>query len=123
MGVSKFNSLQAWILSPHLFAAYTLGPVPTGYSSYGSPGADSASDLCYCNTVGYSIFSACAACQGDTYVPCGCILAASQLSVAYCKYLSLAGQHGLPTARRFFLLLREFLVAPESIRYDIIIGL
>ena len=38
-------------------------------------------------------------------------------------YLSLAGRYGLPTARRLFPLLREFIAASESIGFDIVIGL
>ena len=47
----------------------------------------------------------------------------STLGGLYMIYLSLAGRYGLPTARRLFPLLREFIAASESIGFDIIIGL
>jgi len=69
-----FNSLSQ---SPCTVAAYlmatcdngvfTLGPEPSGYPYYG-PGGTAATDLCYCNTVSYSLISACGACQGDTWI-------------------------------------------------------
>jgi len=71
-----FNSLSQdpCIVTAYMMAtcdngAYTLGPPVSGYSEYGAPGGSSASDLCYCNTVGYSLWSACAACQGYTWMP------------------------------------------------------
>jgi hypothetical protein len=47
-------------------ADFNVSSLPPG-SSYGSPGSSEAANLCYCNTVGYSLVSACAACQGGGY--------------------------------------------------------
>ncbi|KAF8465590.1 hypothetical protein DFH94DRAFT_354245 [Russula ochroleuca] len=46
---------------------YTLSPLAPGYVYYGPYGVADA-DLCYCNTVGYSLFSACGACQGQEWI-------------------------------------------------------
>jgi hypothetical protein len=70
---------------------YTLLPLSPGYVYYG-PWGDADADLCYCNTVGYSIFSACGACQGQEWITCGhyIFLTFGGLS----SYLSLAGRNG-----------------------------
>ncbi|KAH9991387.1 hypothetical protein BJV77DRAFT_539475 [Russula vinacea] len=46
-------------LSPLLPGSVYYGPYRTG---------DADTDLCYCNTVGYSLFSACGACQGHQWI-------------------------------------------------------
>jgi hypothetical protein len=47
------------------------------------PGSILGADVCYCNTVGYSLFSACAACQGGVDVACVYILSFSTPALAY----------------------------------------
>ncbi|KAF8465588.1 hypothetical protein DFH94DRAFT_848610 [Russula ochroleuca] len=54
---------------------YTFYLLPQGYSYSGPDGFD-ASNLCYCNTVAYSLFSACGACQGQEWITCGHYLVA-----------------------------------------------
>ena len=51
------------------FAAFTIDTLRPGYESYylGPSGID-ASDLCKCNTVTYSLISACGACQGANWL-------------------------------------------------------
>ena len=54
-------------------AAWTFEPLPTGYQ-YGAPDEDWRTDLCMCNTVLYSLVSACDACQGEKWSMYGPIL-------------------------------------------------
>ena len=49
------------------FAAYDLIPLPSGYHYEGPSGIDN-SDLCKCNTVRYSLISACGGCQGERWI-------------------------------------------------------
>lgn len=54
-----------------LFAAYTISPLHLGEAYYG-PNGDNDLNSCMCTTVIYSLFSACAGCQGGnwiTYIP------------------------------------------------------
>jgi hypothetical protein len=70
-----------------LLEDYTLIPLPPGYSYFGPDGP--ANDiLCYCNTVEYSLISACAACQGEEWIMCGYIVSSSQLRTAYVSVIS-----------------------------------
>jgi hypothetical protein len=69
LGVSCLRVRDFKLLS-HLFAEYSLKSLPTGYKYTGAYGNADA-DLCYCNTVAYSLFSACGACQGQEWVVCG----------------------------------------------------
>jgi hypothetical protein len=51
------------------FAAFTIAPLmPGGNHSYTGPSGPDDSDLCKCNTVAYSLISACDACQGSTWI-------------------------------------------------------
>ena len=49
------------------FVAFTVDPLQPGYSYPGPNGTDN-SDLCKCSTVGYSLISACAGCQGEHWI-------------------------------------------------------
>ncbi|KAH9976938.1 hypothetical protein BJV77DRAFT_573141 [Russula vinacea] len=49
------------------FIGYAFDLLPQGYS-YSGPDSYDASNLCYCNTVSYSLFSACGACQGQKWI-------------------------------------------------------
>jgi hypothetical protein len=49
------------------FVAFTIDALPPGYMYYGPNGADD-SNLCKCNTVAYSLMSACGGCQGAEWV-------------------------------------------------------
>ena len=49
-----------------LFAAFTINALRPGYSYTGPSGVDN-SNLCKCNTVTYSLISACDACQGEAW--------------------------------------------------------
>ena len=53
------------------FSAATLLPLPAGYS-YGGPSGPDDADLCECNTVVYSLISACDACQGEKWFTYDC---------------------------------------------------
>ena len=49
---------------------FTVPPLLTGDSYTGPTGPGDAADLCKCNTVVYSLMSACDACQGGKWFPC-----------------------------------------------------
>ncbi|KAH9984286.1 hypothetical protein BJV77DRAFT_200294 [Russula vinacea] len=70
----SFNSLDqdpclvaATMLGTCTGGSFTIGPLPPGYSYLGPSSAD-GSNLCFCNTVEYSLTSACGGCQGRTWV-------------------------------------------------------
>src|SRR5258708_822852 len=46
-----------------IFPAYTIDPLSPG-DHYLGPSAEAAYNLCKCSTIGYSLISACGACQG-----------------------------------------------------------
>jgi hypothetical protein len=48
------------------FAAFTVPALPPGYE-YSGPDVPDGTDLCECNTVVYSLLSACDACQGSDW--------------------------------------------------------
>jgi hypothetical protein len=75
----------------YLFAEYTLPALLPGYI-YRGANEIAAADLCLCNTVGYSLFSACGACQAEEWMPCGFI--ASLLNPWRLMCLSSAGLNG-----------------------------
>ena len=52
------------ILSP--FVAFTVDPLPAGYE-YSGPNVLDGDDLCKCNTVTYSLLSACGKCQSGLF--------------------------------------------------------
>ncbi|KAN0119078.1 hypothetical protein V8E52_004525 [Russula decolorans] len=56
-------TVAANMLATCYSGSYTLAPLPSGYA-YGGPTHDS-SNKCQCSTVGYSLASACAVCQGQ----------------------------------------------------------
>ena len=51
------------------FAEYTVFQLQPGWVYFGPSGIDNA-NLCECSTVGYSLYSACGACQGQEWVTC-----------------------------------------------------
>ena len=53
-------------------AVWTFEPLPTGYH-YGGPNDYWRTDLCMCNSILYSLVSACDACQGDPWSTYGSI--------------------------------------------------
>lgn len=103
----------------HLSAEYTVPQLPQGHS-YGLPYTSATSNLCYCNTVAYSLFGACDACQGEGWFEYGYI--ASPLNSRWLMYLSLAGRNGMPTAQLLCLPRRQFFGIAQSIAFDILIG-
>lgn len=56
--------------------AFTIEALPSGYF-YGGPNDTDHSNLCECNTVTYSLISACAACQGAGWI--------SYVSLCHCQ--------------------------------------
>ena len=104
----------------YLFEGFTMGPIGPGWV-YGGVDANST-DSCHCNTISYSLTSACAACQNATWIQCGYIVSSSQLPAAYVSFL--AGRTGYITAQSICLPRRESLLATEKfIVFDIVIGL
>ena len=91
----------------------TLVPLPTGYV-YEGPGRDS-STMCACSTIGYSLLSACVACQEQTPSKCDHIMPSSQFPGAYRSVLPLAGLHIRTTARLFHLLHSEIPLVAENL--------
>ena len=69
-GVSYISCSCVLALWSYVFADYYLGSLPPGDVYYGANG-NSGANLCYCNTVTYSLFSACGACQGQKWIKCG----------------------------------------------------
>ena len=53
----------------YVFAEYTVFQLQSGWVYFGPSGIDNA-NLCECSTVGYSLYSACGACQVDQWVTC-----------------------------------------------------
>ena len=49
-------------------AAFTINPLPLGYSYSGPSGGIDDSNMCKCNTVSYSLLSACDPCQGSDWM-------------------------------------------------------
>ena len=95
-------SLECTRIPSHLlFAAYTVDPLPPGNWTYRPP---IHSGLCKCNTVAYSLFSACSACQDGQWDKCESLYA---LKPSFMHLLS-GGLYIQPTAQRFCLLLRRF---------------
>jgi len=94
-------------------AAYNLAPLPGGYVYLG-PGQ---SNPCQCSTVGYSLISACAACQNRDQLECDHIMS-SQSSWAYRTIfsLSLGGLYMWPTAH--LLLFHSEFRGREPITFD-----
>ncbi|KAH9991392.1 hypothetical protein BJV77DRAFT_539661 [Russula vinacea] len=69
-----FNSLgqspctvTAYMMATCNGGKYRFPSLSPGYLYYGPEGADD-SNLCYCNSVAYSLFSACGACQGEGWI-------------------------------------------------------
>ncbi|KAI9462907.1 hypothetical protein BJY52DRAFT_1255950 [Lactarius psammicola] len=63
----KLNDTPFWVLSlidPHIYTVFAIAPLPQG-SLYRGPDAGRG-NLCVCNTVVYSLVSACGACQGSS---------------------------------------------------------
>lgn len=67
VGVFIFLLWTAFVISSHHFSAFDVGSLPSGYVYTGPDGSDN-NDTCKCNTVTYSLLSACAACQGEGWV-------------------------------------------------------
>ncbi len=84
-------------------AAFTVDPLMTG-EEYAGPTLLGGADICKCNTVFYSLMSACGACQNAFWIE----YALSRLFIPYFIYLLIVGLHGQRTAQRFRPLGREF---------------
>ncbi|KAI0295644.1 hypothetical protein B0F90DRAFT_1750047 [Multifurca ochricompacta] len=71
----SFNSLgqnpctiAAYLMGTCHGGAFTVPPLQPGNSYPGPSGIDNG-DLCRCNTITYSLLSACDACQGENWTP------------------------------------------------------
>jgi len=69
-----FNSLNqnactvaAYLMSTCNMGSFTINSLLPGYSYTGPSGVDD-SNLCKCNTIAYSLISACDACQSETWI-------------------------------------------------------
>ena len=61
-------------MGPYTPTGFAIAPVPQGKSYRGPDGGES--DPCECNTVVYSLVSACGACQGASWIQYGLSLSA-----------------------------------------------
>lgn len=90
-------------------AEFTVPPLPPGYK-YAGPSSFDGSNLCKCNTIVYSLLSACGACQGEswfTYDP-------SYLSKSSLMYLPSGGRDSQSTAQGLSLLPCAFPIAAKK---------
>ncbi|KAH9992122.1 hypothetical protein BJV77DRAFT_453168 [Russula vinacea] len=67
-GLKYFNCSHVRASWSYLSAEYTLPALLPGFI-YRGANEIAAADLCLCNTVGYSLFSACGACQAEEWMP------------------------------------------------------
>jgi len=58
---------EKWRLISCMYVAWTIDPLQQGYHYSGPRGIDDG-NLCLCNTVVYSLLSACDACQSETWI-------------------------------------------------------
>src|SRR5260221_7513478 len=84
------SRLRVWALWTYLYAAYTLAPLASGYV-YPGP-SQVYSSQCECSTIGYSLISACDACQGQNPFECDHICFFSNFSSSWIHPF-LAGLH------------------------------
>jgi len=62
-------AVAAYLESTCWQGSFTVPPLPSGYEYTGPNGTTADdNDLCKCNTVTYSLISACGACQGEPWV-------------------------------------------------------
>ncbi|KAI0297400.1 hypothetical protein BC826DRAFT_165519 [Russula brevipes] len=61
-------TVAAYLLSTCHGGSFTLDPLQPGHPYSGPSGVDNG-DLCKCNTVTYSLLSACDACQQEAWIP------------------------------------------------------
>jgi hypothetical protein len=104
-----FLCLHVQALWPHLFAEFDFNALPPGHVYGGPQGGSQNTNLCLCSTVGYSLYSACAACQRKNGLRAAALC--PLLNCWWLTYMSIAGQNGRPTVQRPCLPDREFLVA------------
>ena len=74
-GSKLFARLFYFVLEPAVnlyyllsFSAYTVPSLQPGYHYIGPTGGAQAGDLCVCNTITYSLMSACDGCQGSDWI-------------------------------------------------------
>jgi hypothetical protein len=96
------------------FSAFTIKELAPGYH-YTGPGRYDDTDLCKCNTVTYSLLSACVACQGEEWISYGIPFVVVFKSLGL-MYLTLGGRNICTTAQRFCLPRREFPVTAETFK-------
>lgn len=60
-------TVAAYLMSTCNGGSFTINPLAPGYH-YTGPGGYDDTDLCKCNTVTYSLLSACIACQGEEWI-------------------------------------------------------
>ncbi len=100
-------------------AAFTVSTLPWGYEYSGPDGSSGDdSDLCKCNTVTYSLLSACDLCQGEWFISYDLL----RLCRSSFMYLPSGGLNGWPTAVQPSLLRRELRQSAEGTGIDGVIG-
>ncbi len=67
-GCELFSCLYARDCGLIFTAAYSIAPLPLGYS-YGGPDSGYSNE-CICSTIGYSLLGACGVCQGEESLEC-----------------------------------------------------
>jgi len=94
-------------------SAFTIKELAPGYHYTGPSGYDD-SDMCKCNTVTYSLLSACVACQGEEWItyeiPFVVLFKSLEL-----RYLTSDGRNIYTTAQKFCPPRRELPVAAENL--------
>jgi len=61
-------TVAAYMLSTCSGGSFTVDPLANSSYSYPGPTGSNDADLCLCNTITYSLLSACDACQGSEWV-------------------------------------------------------
>ena len=71
-GCEPSSLLRPFVFEPCLnsFSAFTINSLDPGYH-YTGPSEYDDTDMCSCNTVTYSLLSACVACQGEEWISYG----------------------------------------------------
>jgi hypothetical protein len=96
-----------------LLAAFTINSLLPGYSYTGPSGVDD-SNLCKCNTVAYSLISACDACQSSTWITYVSSSSPPQSPSVYSIRLPLGGLSIRTIVQKLCLPRSEFLVEATS---------
>jgi len=109
VSVHRFVLKRSIAVSSH--AAFTINSLLPGYSYTGPSGVDD-SNMCKCNTIAYSLISACDACQSETWITYGFIVSFKALRN---DYLLSGGLNIRSIVQGLFPLRREIPVVAETL--------